>query len=240
MKKLVFIVFVLTTFCSAQKIYQFDHLIEYEETFYGDSLNSKGEKFTYETFKGPKYYLTNSKNNSYGAYVRQSNDSKNELWSIFRDENGIIAQNHFSKVDFLKADVLLINCEDVQNYENPFDRQLRYYVFYQLKDTVIEKKKYHRYEFAMKNAKRARRKKAQTEMYIIDPETAYHKPIPNLTTSQEFWEDSDKIPDGIFYERTFIHYDGSLFIKEKLVSIKKVNRQLIIPDACDYINNPEE
>lgn len=52
---------IFSSYCYAQKQYEFDYLIEYELTFYKDSIKIKNRPFREKDETIKKYYLTNSK-----------------------------------------------------------------------------------------------------------------------------------------------------------------------------------
>ncbi|RKS92492.1 hypothetical protein BC952_2392 [Flavobacterium limicola] len=227
MKQLLTLLLTISTsFLFSQKKYEFDYLIEFKQTYY---KNSKSEN----TISG--FYLTNSKKNNYVALVT-SLDSTNYKMH-FKDENGLSFNVNFKKSDLEKAEFINVNCYYVSNYNNPYKVRIEEYDFFNLNDTIIDETEYSRYKLTSTIPRREKKKKLGTEFYIIDNNTKFHLPLLYFSTAYEEWKSKKNIPNGIFKERHLVDYYGKLFIREKTIGYRKINKTIIIDEECDYTRN---
>jgi hypothetical protein len=233
MRLLTTIFILISTYCFSQKQYEFDYLLEYEMTFYKDSI--KNQKFRKEDQTIKKYYFTNSKKNNYSAVITELDSLNYKM--IFKDEKGIFSAVTFLKSDLNKAEFINIGCKSVTRYKNPFKYQTKNYDFFKLNDTIIDGKNYWMYKLESIKPKRVKRKKLGTEFYIIDKGTLFHLPVLTFSTAYEEWKKEGNLPNGIFQQKYFIDYFGQLVIKEKLINYWKINKKIVITNDCDYTEN---
>ncbi|QOD61684.1 hypothetical protein H9I45_04335 [Polaribacter haliotis] len=232
MKLLITTFLLISTYCFSQKQYEFDYLLEYEITFYKDSIKIKNRKFRKEDKTIKKYYLTNSKKNNYSAVITELDSLNYKM--IFKDENGIYSNVTFLKSDLNKAEFINIDCKNVSRYENPFKYQTKNYDFFKLNDTVISEKTFWMYKLESIKPKKVKRKKLGTEYYILDKGTSFHLPILNFSTAYEEWKKEGNLPNGIFQQKYFIDYYGQLDSKEELINYWKTDKKIVINNDCDY------
>jgi hypothetical protein len=227
MKQLTILILTLsTTLCFSQKQYVFDYLIEYQHTFYKDSLTEKTIS---------RYYLTNSKNNSYLAVITNL-DSLNYQMD-FKDENGLTFNVNFLKSDLNNAELINVTCEYIRKYSNPYKFRISEYDFFNLKDTLINGIEFARYQLTSIKPKQKKRKKLGTEIYIIDKNTTFHLPVLYVPTAYEEWKSKKNIPNGIFKERLLFDYDGNITIREKIIGYHNINKTIVIDKKCDGTQN---
>jgi len=230
MKILTFLLFLFITTCYSQKQYDFDYIIEYETTFYKDSIKIKNHHYRDKQKKIHRYYLTNSKNNDYFAIVIEKDSLNYRL--MFIDYNGVYSNVIFSKSDLNKAEFINIKCENVGRYFNPYKYRTRNYDFFVLKDTVIKNETFSMYKFRSIKPKIEKRKKIGTNFFIINKSTDFHLPILTFSTEYEKWKLKKNIPNGIMSERYLINYFGKLSEHEKLIKYEKIDKKIIIPKEC--------
>ncbi|OBX25947.1 hypothetical protein LX77_01550 [Gelidibacter algens] len=231
MKLLLTVYLLFSTICFSQKIYEFDYLIEYEQTFYKDSLKIPNHKFREKEEKRKIYYLTNSKKNNYNAFITELDSLNYQMF--FKDEKGISANVKVLKSELFKAEFIDIDCNSVSHHFH-FRYQTKNYDFFQLNDTLINGKSYARYKLASIKPKRVKKKKIGTKFYIIAKETSFHLPILDFYTAYQQWKTNKNIPNGIFYEKYFIEYNGKLSTKVTLINYWKTDQKIVIDEACDY------
>ena len=82
----------------AQKTYKFDHLLEYEVTYFKDSLRKNSRIFRETDTTYTKIYLTHSQRNNYRAILTEL-DSLTFMMD-FRDYEGVTFRFKFSKSVF--------------------------------------------------------------------------------------------------------------------------------------------
>lgn len=234
MKYLIILFISISTFCHSQKQYQFDYLIEYDYILYKDSVKTKNQNYRAEDEITKKYYLTNSKNNDFYAIVTEY-DSLNYKMH-FRDYKGNHSKALFPKAIFDIAEFINIDCHHVNRFHNPYKYQIKNYDFHVLNDTIIEEKAYSMYKLSHVNPKKSRRRKLGSNIHIVDKETQFHLPILSFATAYEEWKTNKNLPNGIFYEKHLIDFNGNLDSTERLLNITKINKKIIIPDACNYVN----
>ncbi|NLP59489.1 hypothetical protein [Lutibacter sp. B1] len=231
MKKIILIITILTlTKFYAQKTYEFDYVIEYETTFYKDSIKTKNSHFRDHQKKIHRYYLTNSKNNDYFAIIIEKDSLNYRV--MFIDYNGIYSDVIFSKSDLNNAEFINIKCENVSKYFNPQKYQSKNYDFFVLNDTVINNKSFSMYKFSSIKPKIEKRKKLGTDFFIINKSTDFHLPILTHSTEYEKWNLKKNIPNGIMKERYLINYFGKISQHEKLIKYEKTDKKIIVPKGC--------
>ena len=232
MKTFIITFFLFTTICFSQKQYKFDYLIEYDLTYYKDSIKIKNRPFRKTDKKIKKYYLTNSKNNDYLAIITEKDSLNYKM--VFKDNNGIHSNVIILKSDLNKAEFINLDCKHMNRYQNAYKYQIKNYDFFILSDTVINNKSFIRYKLSSIKPKKVERKMLGTEFYIIDKFTNFHLPILSFSTAYEEWKSNKTIPNGIFIEKYFIDYYGNLDSSEKIVNYWKIDKKIVIQDECDY------
>ncbi|PNW26403.1 hypothetical protein [Formosa algae] len=213
MKLLLATFLLFSIHCFSQKQYEFDYLIEYEQTLYKDSIKIKNQPFREKDKTTKKYYLTNSKNNNYRAVITELDSLYYKM--IFKDENGIYSNVTFLKSDLNTAEFINIDCKYVTRYKNPFKHQTKNYDFFKLTDTVINGKTFSKYKLESIKPRKVKRKKLGTKFYIIDKETSFHLPVLDFSTAYEEWKTEGNLANGIFIEKYFIDYYGNLGKKRR-------------------------
>lgn len=230
MRHLLLLLILTSTLCFAQKHYEFDYLIEYELITYKDSTDSKGNALEDKRIK--RFYLTNSQKNNYLAVITDL-DSLNYQMD-FKDEDGLSFNVNFLKTDLNKAEYIKVNCQYVRKYQNPYKAIIKDYDFFVLNDTLINGYAHPRYKLSSIKPKKKKRKQLATEFYIIDKQTAFHLPIFYFPTAYQEWKSKQNVPNGIFLERYLIKHNGNLGSKEKLHNYWKIDKKMVIEDACDF------
>lgn len=231
--KLLFIgLLLLSTYCFSQKQYDFDYLIEYQMTFYKDSIKFNDQPFIEEDEIVEKYYLTNSSNNSYVGIITELDSLYYKM--IFKDENGLFSEVNFLKSDLNSAEFINIDCEYVSRYSNPYKLQIKNYDFFRLEDTIIDGKSLSKFKLESIKPRKIKRKKLGTKFYLIDKETSFHLPVFEFSTAYEKWKATASLPNGILVETYFIDFYGHLSSKQKLMRYVKINKKLIFDEVCDY------
>lgn len=228
----LFFLFLYTGLCFAQKDYTFDYRLEYQQTFFKDSIPIKNRPFYTQDSIATVTYLTNSKDNSYHG-VLTAPDSLHYLFN-FKDENGLLFEVSFIKEEFDQAVAIKIPCEFVRSYRNAHTYQTKHYDFSRAKDTLIDGLQYQYYTLAANNLRRAKKKKTGTLLYIIAPETSFHLPLLTYATAFEEWKTNQNLPNGIFFRKYFIDYYDRKDTQWKLLSNQKIDLKLHIDAACDY------
>ncbi|MAX71011.1 MAG: hypothetical protein CMC76_07895 [Flavobacteriaceae bacterium] len=219
----ILIFFLSTTFSLCQKKYEFDYLIEYKFTNYQDSLGAKTIS---------RYYLTNSNNSSYLALITNSDSLNYQM--TFKDVKGITFNTNYLKSDFIKAEIINVDCYYISPYHFFLKNRINEYDFFNRKDTIINNTNYRKYELYSTKPKKRKRKKLASEVYIVNKNTDFHKPILHLPLAYAEWESKKNIPDGIFKERLLIDYYGNILNKEEIVGYHKIKKAIIIDSKCDY------
>lgn len=219
----------------SQKKYEFDYWIEYEVTHFQDSVKIKNRPFREKDTTFRKILLTNSKKNDYLVVLTEV-DSVTYALNL-TDNEGISINSEILKSELLSSENFSVACELVSQYTNPFTYQTKNYDFIAMTDTTIAKSSYHRYKLASIKPKKVKRLKLGTEYYIIDKHTGFHKPILEFSTAYEEWKTRRNLTNGILFEKYFIDYYGNLDSKEKLLSYRKINKEIRISSKCGNLKN---
>ena len=220
---LLFLLFSNYQFSFGQKKYSFDYAIQYN---FQANDSSKVQN---------RFYLTNSKDNSYVLQVTEKDDLNYNLFFI--DQNGIASTTYLSKKDFFDAEIINLKCDFVSRYRNPFKYQTDNYDFINQKDTLINNISYSMYIIKSNKPKREKRKRLATLHFVVEKNTDFHLPILLEITPYEEWKKERNIPNGIPKQFYFTNYlnNTKTFIYN-LVDFVKINRLIIIPNECDYTN----
>lgn len=221
---LFLILFLLPSlYASAQKKYFFDHILEY-------SFYRKGTSDTVNIF-----FLTNSQNNAYQA--KFWNQDNTYLAFELLDQNGIFSQFKMRKRNFENTTSINLSCENVDRFANPYKYQVKNYAFFIQNDTLINKRKYSHYTIKCTRSKKyIKRKALGVTHFIVDKSISYHLPFFTHQTEYEEWKTSKNIPYGIPKEKYHVNLDGSLEYKYTLVDFKKIEKTIIVPEECNYVD----
>ncbi|WP_250433440.1 hypothetical protein [Hanstruepera flava] len=214
----LFVLISLFTY-SQKREYSFDHILLYEVTFHKQNVTEF------------KYYLTNSKDNSYLGIMRGVDSSQFEL--TFKHHDEAYAKVKLLKSDFYKAEFIGIACENVQFSKNPYKYQTKNYDFHVLKDTLINGEEHALYKLEYnKKLKKKIRKGIGTNYYIIDNSTNSHLPILQHPTAYEEWNLNKNLPYGIFIEFIFLNAQNERHSSEKLKSYYKIKKRIVFTGEC--------
>lgn len=221
MKK-VFLFASLFVYCQlfSQKVYNFDYGLTY-------SFKLKNEK------TATNVYLVNSKENNYYLYIHDGDSINSTLH--FYDFKGVMVNGMMKNAKAYQSSAYISNCNEVLPLKNPYKYQVNNYEFVNLKDTVLNDTSYYHYKIrSLKSLKFQKRKKILTIHYIVDKSSNKFIPFLWNPTIYEEWKNEKNIPNGypkiIFKE----NFEGKITSVFSLVSIKKIERKLTIPEECDY------
>lgn len=211
MRKLLGILLFLVTItvANAQRTYTFNYCFEY------NSAKTAADKPTV------LYQFTNSEDNSYLLQVWEKDSLTFELQFI--DERGKIGKSRINKAAFNAAGNIILPCESVYNYSNPYrKKQLRDYEFIKLADTLLDGQLHKHYQLSYKNSARAKRKSIGTIHYIIKNGTEFHQPVV-LPRSSAFalWDARRNIPNGVYAHQYMIMPNGATECRKHLVKYAK-------------------
>ncbi|WP_396596193.1 hypothetical protein [Dokdonia sp. R86516] len=227
--KIIFLLLILfSSNILAQKKYAFDRISTYSREIVkpGERKKDKNDSIT----KLQVIYLTQENDNSYFALLTKK-DSLNFTFKL-TDRNGVKITMDISRIQFEQLETLEAPCKNISEYVNPYKYQVKNYDFTEIKDTIIEGVSYSSYKLTSNNSKRAKRKKLGTNLYIIDKSTTEHLPFLTFATAYEEWKTVRNIPNGLFIEKHMLFYSGKTFMKEKIISTHKIQKQIIIASPC--------
>ncbi|MFI1745269.1 hypothetical protein [Thalassobellus sediminis] len=221
MKFIILIVFFFSTFCFSQKQYVFDYLIEYDLVKSNDFIGNLSKI----------YYLTNSKDNSYNAFLTELDSLSFKLNLI--EPNGVYSNVKVLKSDFYKAEFINIDCSNITKSVDVISKKdKKYFETVLLKDTIIEKQVYKRYKINYTNRKRNKKKKYNSLFYIIENNTTFHLPIKTHTVLLDTENLNIDLPYGIYKERYSYDYLENFIFKHKLNNYNMIDVKLFVPDNC--------
>jgi len=233
MKLSLFAMILITTASFSQKRYEFNYILEYEKTFYKDSMKTKHCPCREKDSMTKKYYLTNSLKNSYTAVITEVDSSTYKM--IFKDENGFFSNATMIKSDFHKAESIRIGCESVRVYENRFKYKTKNYSFLKLPDTVIHGASFKTYKLeSLLSPKRIKKKHIATLYLIIENDTEFHLPVFEFSIAYEKWKKEGRLPNGIFREKYLIDHRGQMEYKERLLNYRPISKTIVIDGGCDF------
>jgi len=221
MKKLlgILLFLVVITRVTAQRSYTFNYCFEYIST------KAAADKPTV------LYQFTNSEDNSYLLQVWEKDSLTFELHFI--DERGKHGNSRISKAAFNVAGNIILPCESVYNYSNPYrEKQLRDYEFIKLADTLLDGQLHKHYQLSPKDSKWAKRKKIGTIHYIINNGTDFHQPIV-LPRSSAFalWDARRNIPNGVYAHQYMILPDGAKECRMDIVKYEKTDKAVTLQEC---------
>ncbi|MCK0108131.1 hypothetical protein MWU58_02370 [Flavobacteriaceae bacterium S0825] len=215
---LIPILFVSAFSFSQNKEYSFDYLLEYEITFHKEDVSR------------PKYYLTNSKDNSYLGIMKETDSLHFEL--TFKHYDKIYAKVTFLKSDFFKAEYLNIGCRDVSSTIKKI--KIKDTVLESLKDTLIDGTSYfiHKLELKKKPKKVKKKKGLVTKYYIINRNSINHLPLLEDIYDYKRWVKYRKMPNGIYNQQIQINLLNQSHASEILKSYHKIDKKVAIVGKC--------
>jgi hypothetical protein len=188
-----------------------------------------------ETSKIEKIYLlTNSQDDSFSVWLRQSKSQLLGFDVYFRDDKGFSSKVIIDKVGFFKAKSITIPCEHLR-FQKPLGEKYDSdrYDFTNANDTLINGSFYKHYTIKYHKLRESKKYKSGAAHYIVENNTEFHKPIRFLSTSFDDPQTSKKFPNGIANEIFTTSYDRkSLHYIYKLVQYVKINKYFLIPENC--------
>jgi hypothetical protein len=222
LKKLITSIFIiLTSFSFGQEKYEFDYSIETEITFYKE-----------DSIKKKVIYLTNSNDNSYFAKLTSKDSLHYRV--IFRHHDKLYSDVLVLKSELKNAEFINISCNSIKYKRNKYKSATKQYDFFNLKDTLINEKKYAAYKLnSILSYKKRKRRSSGTNLYIIENSTSFHLPLLTHPTAYEEWKLYKNIPNGLFMEKKHINFYEEEHSSEKLLGFTKVDKKIVIPDDCD-------
>ncbi|TXE07336.1 hypothetical protein ES711_11235 [Gelidibacter salicanalis] len=233
MKLSLFAMVLINTSSFSQKRYEFDYMLEYEKTWYKDSMKTKHCPCREKDSITKKYYLTNSLKNSYTAVITEVDSSTYKM--IFKDEKGFYSNVTMMKSDFYKAESIRIGCESVRVYENRFKYKTKNYSFFKLPDTVIHGASLKTYKLeSLLRPNRIKKRHIATLYLIIENDTEFHLPVFEFSIAYEEWKKESHLPNGIFREKYLIDHRGQMEYKERLLNYKPFSTTIVIDGGCDF------
>ena len=165
-------------------VYKFNYLITYNYQHY-DSSNSE-----------KRYILTNSTKPNYFILAHKLDSLQYRL--VLKDHEKLISEFKLAKIDLFSNDTIDLPCNLVNKFENAYKYQVKNYVFFNLKDTLIAEKPYKYYKLVRLKKSKTVKKKIGKNHYVIEGNTQWHKPILRHSTAYEEFKLEKNIPDGIF------------------------------------------
>jgi len=216
-KNLILLMFLFCFFLGyCQKQYFFDYKIVY-------NLQVKDSSQSTEVF-----YYTNSKDNSYRLRVAEKDSLHFHV--RFLDQNGTVSEIIFTKEEFLNAKQIVLDCEIVHSYNNPYKYQTKNYDF-----SFKKEKEESFYILKSNKPKREKKKKLGTFYYYVKSNTEFHLPLLEHATAYEEWKLEKNIPNGIPEKMYYLEYGKSQASDfHKLKDIIKIDKMLEVPKDCDY------
>lgn len=221
MKNLTFFIVILFfSKLAAQKVYDFDYLLEYDKKI---SL-FKSEKDSVNS------YLINSKDNSFLLMYGFSNDS-----CIFHltDRNGFFVRGKYLKMNFENFKIKTYDCKNVSKFRNIYKDKVKEYYFENYKDTIIDGKEY--YHYAIKSNKELKyqtKRKIVSYHYIVEKESPNFLPFLFHSTPYNEWNKERNIPNGIPFIIYYQDVNGKIIFQMNLVKEQKVKKLFVIPKEC--------
>jgi len=228
--KILILIFSLTlTIGYSQKHYDFDYIMEYDGTFYKDSVKIKNQHYRDSEQSIKRYYLINSKQNEYFAVISEKDSLNYQL--IFDDhKRKVHSKAVFLKSDLNDAELINMNCRNILRSMNLLKSEN--YDFLKLKDTLINNESFFHYKYSLRNSKKRKRKKIGTHYFIIDKSSNFNLPLFAQLNIFEKWKLNKKTPIGFIIEKYYIDYYGKLKYTEKFIEFKKTNKKIYVPKSC--------
>ncbi len=203
----------------SQKEFSFDYIISYRNSNYVDSTSTL------------EHFLTNSKDNRYYAILKESDTTNSEL--EFFQHDGQYFKVYFETTNFQNASALTIACSSLRKSKNTNKHRAKNYQFVLLaKKRNVQEPALHYRLVSTRKPKEQQRKKIGYIDYLIQDATEFHLPILIHPTAYEEWKSNSTIPKGIFKERTFINYVGTIEEKRTLIGYSKTTKSILFPTEC--------
>lgn len=214
MKTILILALLFTTTCFfGQQSYTFDYLIQYE---FKKTEDAKPVMF---------YLLTNSKDNSHGVSL---NETENEMFNFYFWHETFSSFSMVDRQPFFNAETINLSCESIHFQKDKVD--LNRFDFMNNKDTLIANEAYKNYTMQFHKKRDSRKYKKGKSYYIVEKGTEFHKPLLIFSSIFDATATSEIFPNGIAKEM----YNTSKYgVKShyKLVKYTKVNKTIIIPDC---------
>lgn len=215
---------LLVQLCYSQKNYDFDYILNFDKSI---SIKKNKEKDSAKTF------LVNSSKN---GYMMVLNNLDSSIYGIlFIDNDGILINSTINKNSLNTAEKITTDCKNVKPFSNPFKFQVDNYEFVNLTDTIINNTSYYHYCIkSTRSLKYQKRKKIVTIHYIVDKNSPDFLPFLTLSTCYEEWKKERNIPNGSPFIIYHVNVKGAIMFKMQLKSLVKINKNLAVPEECDY------
>ncbi len=203
----------------AQKVFHFDHLLEYE---YREEVDCPTKTV---------YYLTNSKKDNYHIRAERRKEIGDSLYVTFLNYGGRAALFDLAEKDFFTENFNL-SCQIAHRYNNKYKYKTRTHHFVKQEDTIIDNEHHQVVILRDKNSKREIRKNECRIHYVFGNESYYNSPGFSYHLSHNEWEKEGNKPSGIPY---LIYHErngkiGHHFLKLKQAT--RINKTLTLLDNC--------
>ncbi|WP_104735229.1 hypothetical protein [Hanstruepera ponticola] len=216
----ILIVFISLFSYSQKREYSFDYLLEYEFTFHKENVARA------------KYYLTNSKDNSYLAIIKESDSLHFDL--IFKHHDKAYANVKLLKSDFYKAEFINIDCESVVTNIKKY--KIKDIVIETHKDTLINNEAYFIFKMELKNKPTNPKKRIGlvTKYFITNKNSVFHLPVYEDFHDFNRWTQHKKMPNGIYNQLLLVDLFDQPHASEILQSFHKIDKKIIISNGCNH------
>lgn len=216
MRYIAVLLFFATMTSFGQKVYEFDHLIDYN--FYWDHKTHEPVEYT---------YLTNSQNNEFTAVLIESDSVTLKLDLL--DHKGNHAISYINRELFNSSSSLTIKCSDVRPHSNMKKSLIKRFDLIVQNDTLISGDQLGHYILrSRKNDNTA------IEHYIVDISLDRHLPILRHSTAFGRWQRSQNLPNGIISERYLMGKNGKKRHRLVLKEYAVIHKSIRISEDCDY------
>ncbi|WP_223032469.1 hypothetical protein [Hanstruepera marina] len=212
------LLFITALSFSQKREFVFDYLLEYEITFHK------------QNFTEAKYYLTNSKDNSYVGILKEADSSFFEL--VLRHHGKAYSKVKLLKSEFYKSRFINISCKNVEIQTKKI--KIKDNILESTKDTLIEGNNYYLHKIELKNKpKKEKRKKGLiTKYYIISKTSVNHLPVFEGIYGYERWLKYENMPNGIYNQQLQIDLLNQPHATEILQSYHNIDKKIMILGDC--------
>ncbi|WP_291106329.1 hypothetical protein [Flavobacterium sp. UBA6195] len=227
MRLFIFFLGFMGSFGFSQKQYHFDYALIYDNPISVDK-ETKSDLL-----------LINSKDNSYYTFVSFDKDSIETSFRLI-DFKGLVVNSKIKKEVFYKAETLSNECNSVYRFSNIYIYKIKEYDFIKHQDTTINDIVYFHYSIkSNKSLAYQKKKKIEAIHYIVDKNSEKFMPSLYRATEYNKWIETSKLPYGIIKMRYFVNIEGKITFKQELIKLVKINRNITIPEECDYTISPK-
>lgn len=219
MKHILILFSLISTLSFSQKKeYSFDYFLEYEIIFHKQNYTES------------KYYLTNSRDNSYLGILMESDSLHYEL--VLRHHGKAYTKVKLLKSDFYKAEFLNIACKDV--VYNTKKYKIKDNILETTRDTLIDGTSYflHKIELKDKPKKERKKKGLITKYYILNKNASFY--LPQFEDIHDYmrWSIYKSMPNGIYSQQIQVDLFNQPHASEILQSYYKINKRIVITGEC--------